>query len=361
MTTAARTTLRQLCNLGLPGPLLLPTLLASLRQVVSAAHGGFFYCDEQGAITNLYAERMLAPKAMAGFYDRHSREQFKRQYLERVAAPEAVSRRSVGAAERASSYFKEVLGPLRVAHVLYGIVRHHGSVLGQLSLYREEGQAPFSAADEQALAGVLHYLGAALAVPSPQGLQEVLEHTVEEGLAVLDEQGQELFSDSNWPRLVRMAHGNAINPANAMADAQELPRFVAAVAAAVLSAPNALHQVNTAWGRFAFRRHAVHSSSGQQAEAVLVSRFAAEPLRLAEGAAKLGLSPQQREVALLMARGSANAEMAAQLGVSVNTVAYHAKQVFARLGVHERSEVAKALSQAAVPAGAAASARPGAR
>lgn len=344
---SARVSLRQLCHLGLPAQLLLPALLPVLRELVWARHAGFFFCDERGSITNLYAERLLAPDAMARYHDQHSSQQFRRQYLARVAAPQAMSRRSIDDSERASAYYRDVLLPLGIEHFLYAIVRHQGRPLGQLSLYRSLGDAAFGAADEQAIGSVEHYLGQALAVPSPRALQEAQDHTVEEGLALLDAQGNELFADGNWPRLVRMAHGDAIAPARALAERETLPRFVAAVLAAVVSAPQAVHMVSSPWGQFVFRRHDMASQQGGQAVALLVSRLAAEPLRLAQGAAALGLAPQQREVAVLMAQGHSNTSIARQLGITVNTAGYHAKQVFARLQVHDRSAIAKALGAAA--------------
>jgi len=345
--SSARVTLRQLCRLGLPAPLLLPSLLPVLREWVPASHAAFFFCDENGSITNLYAERMLAPQAMASYHDRHNDAVFRRQYLQRVASANPVSRRSVDEAERSSAYFQEVLQALGAEHFLYAVVRHNGKVLGQLSLYRGEESPPFAEADEQALTSVLHYLGEALALPTPVALRELQEHTVEEGLALLDVEGAELYADANWPRLIRLAEGNTISPATAMAERDSLPRFVRAMLAAVLSAPHAIHRVDSAWGNFAFRRHAMASQHGAQAVALLVSRLAAEPLRLTEGAAVLGLSPQQREVAVLMARGHSNTAIAQQLGITGNTASYHVKQVFARLNVHERSAVAKALCDAA--------------
>lgn len=348
--SAVRVTLRQLCGLGLPAPLLLPSLLPVLRELVPASHAGFFFCDLAGNMSNLYAERMLSPQAMASFHDRHSQQQFKQHYLRRVAAPSPVSRLSMQADPEgeAAAYQREVLQPLDIQHVLYAVVRHRSVPLGQLSLYRGQGDAAFSARDEQALLGVLHYLGDALAVPSPSGLQAVQAHSVEEGLALLDAQGNELFADEHWPRLVRLAQGNTISPATALADRVALPRFVRAVLAALRSAPQAIHRVETVWGQFAFRRHEMSSSQGEGgAVALLVSRLAAEPLRLAQGAAAAGLSPQQREVALLMAQGHSNASIAERMGITINTAGYHAKQVFARLDVHERSAIARALSAAA--------------
>jgi DNA-binding CsgD family transcriptional regulator len=350
-TTPSRVTLRQLCRLGLPAPLLLPSLLPVLRELVPATHAGFFFCDAKGSITNMYAERMLAPGMMAAYHDRHSESNFRAQYLQRVAAAKPTSRRSVSAQEKAGAYYKEVLTALGVEHFLYGIVRHGGKVLGQLSLYRDVQALPFSDADEETLADVLHYLGEALSVPTPVPLRDLQAHTVEEGLALLDAQGTELFADGNWQRLIRLAQGGTISPANALAEVEAVPRFVLAVLSAVVSAPHAIHQVESTWGNFAFRQHNMASREGGEALALIVSRLAAEPVRLTAGAAALSLSPQQREVAVLVAQGHSNQNIADSMGITLNTASYHVKQVFTRLNVHERSAVAQALVKAAEAAG----------
>lgn len=346
MTSAtARVTLRQLCNLGLPGPLVLPSLLPVLRQVVKADHAAFFFCDARGSITNLYAERLLPPAVQARYHDRHNDAQFRQQYLARVAAARAVSRRSVDAEERARDYYSDVLQPLGIEHFLYAIVRAGPRVLGQLSLYRGERGPAFSEHDEALLQEILHYLGHALAVPSPSAAAAALEQSVEEGLAVFDASGQIVYSDEPWGRLIRMAEGNPITPATALHETQTLPRFVTAVLQAIDASPQALHRTDTSWGSFAFRRHELTGPEGHAARGLIVSRLSAEPLRLTEGAADLGLSPKQREVALLLAQGKSNQDIASELGITLNTASYHVKQVFARLGVHDRAAVGKALSK----------------
>jgi DNA-binding CsgD family transcriptional regulator len=345
--STARVTLRQLCGLGLPGPLVLPSLLPVLRQVVKADHAAFFFCDERGSITNLYAERLLPPAVQARYHDRHNDAHFRQHYLARVEASSPVSRRSVGVEERGQDYYRDVLQPLGIEHFLYAIVRLGSRVLGQLSLYRGERGPAFSERDQEQLQEVLHYLGEALSVPSPSAAAAALEQSVEEGLAVFDAVGQIVFSDEPWGRLVRMAEGNPITPATALHETHALPRFVAAVLEAIDASPQALHRTDTAWGSFAFRRHQLTGPEGQAARGLIVSRLSAEPLRLTEGAADLGLSPKQREVALLLAQGKSNQDIASELGITLNTASYHVKQVFARLGVHDRTAVGKTLSRGA--------------
>ena len=54
---------------------------------------------------------------------------------------------------------------------------------------------------------------------------------------------------------------------------------------------------------------------------------------------RLDLSPQQRQIALHIAQGASNREIASSLRVSCNTVAYHVRQLFMKLGVHDRASL----------------------
>ena len=48
-------------------------------------------------------------------------------------------------------------------------------------------------------------------------------------------------------------------------------------------------------------------------------------------------------MALLLADGKSNQDIARALSLKLNTASYHVKQVFARLGVHNRKEVEREL------------------
>jgi DNA-binding CsgD family transcriptional regulator len=303
-------------------------------------------------MVNMYAERMLPPEAMTNYYEKHYRADvgaFAEAYLSRVAATDAVSSRTISTQERDTDYYREVFGVLGVAHVMYGIVRSDENghdPIGQLSMYRGSDAPPFSAADMDGLRDVLHYLGHALAVTPHIPASVSAEQTAEEAMAVLDEQGDVIFADDSWMRLTRMARGEMISPGQAREEPKALREFLRGVVIAARAAKKSLHIVNSAWGQFAFRHHELEGVAGDKATALVVSRLAEASVRLTEGAARLKLSSQQREVALMIALGLTNAEMAEKLGVSVNTAGYHVKQVFVKLDVHDRADVARLLRQA---------------
>jgi DNA-binding CsgD family transcriptional regulator/tetratricopeptide (TPR) repeat protein len=57
------------------------------------------------------------------------------------------------------------------------------------------------------------------------------------------------------------------------------------------------------------------------------------------GSPALALTERESDVAALVAKGMTNGEVAAQLYVSVNTVEYHLRHVFAKLGIRSRREL----------------------
>ncbi|HLK09835.1 MAG TPA: helix-turn-helix transcriptional regulator [Candidatus Binatia bacterium] len=53
-----------------------------------------------------------------------------------------------------------------------------------------------------------------------------------------------------------------------------------------------------------------------------------------------GLSPREREVVRQVVRGLRNADVAATLRISKHTVRKHLQNVFTKLGVHRRAQLA---------------------
>jgi DNA-binding NarL/FixJ family response regulator len=72
-------------------------------------------------------------------------------------------------------------------------------------------------------------------------------------------------------------------------------------------------------------------------EAVRLARAALDG---AEQVSQLMLTPREREVAELLARGRSTRQIAADLVISVATVRVHVDHLMAKLGLHSRTQVA---------------------
>ena len=77
----------------------------------------------------------------------------------------------------------------------------------------------------------------------------------------------------------------------------------------------------------------------------------ARRLAMRDAAELSPLSTRERQVAQLIALGFATKAAAARLGISVHTARHHIERVYAKLGVHTRAEIARALMASSSPPG----------
>jgi len=97
---------------------------------------------------------------------------------------------------------------------------------------------------------------------------------------------------------------------------------------------------------------ALHDAAGMQRKAATSKRRGWALLDACEGSRPLGvtvsdgpttLTPREREIATLAARGMASKEIATTLVVSPRTVNNHLQRIYDKLGVRRRAELAEAL------------------
>ncbi|MEV6494060.1 helix-turn-helix transcriptional regulator, partial [Actinoplanes sp. NPDC051633] len=70
-------------------------------------------------------------------------------------------------------------------------------------------------------------------------------------------------------------------------------------------------------------------------------RASGETARKRDPSTLLNLTPMERKVAELVAQGLSNKDVAAQCWVSPRTVAFHLRNVFTKLGVSSRTQLAQ--------------------
>ena len=353
--------IRKLCTLGLAPRSLVLTLLPALRELVPAHSAGVFWVDAAGQMTSLYAERLLPPDAMAAYHERHYGDQkdgFAAAFSARATAPDPISWHSFTKREQATDYFRDVLRPLDSYHVLYAVLCDARRPFAQLSFYRGERDKPFGSTDAEALRGLLRYLAAGLGESEhPRDASED-SVVVEEQLGIVNGDGGIVSASPAWKRLVRLGAVARVAPSEALRERGAIEDFLHELASGARAGNGTEVQEivrETAWGRFTVRAFALEDERGRRSAqtALLIRREEPRTLSLVRGAGNSELSPQQREVALLLAQGRSNPEIAEALGLSINTASYHVKQVYAKLDVNDRDAVSQrllSLAQIAVAA-----------
>ena len=336
----------------------MPALLRAIREYVSAESAGFFWVDAKGEMTNLYADRMLAPGLMRVYFERYydgGELPFRQAFLKRAQAPDAVSSLTASPELTKTSYYNEILRHLDAHHVMYAVIRDQGHALGQLSLYRPRQSLAFSAEERGAIKDISHYV--AHAVNRPKGVAARVEFVdaESEGMVVVDFQGQIVEAAAKSLNLLSMALKRDFNPSSpplvagdtvSGAVQQLLVLLQKAILGETAAAPRIA--IDGPWGRFLLSAYALDGDGAAPVSRAAIHIRRQQPmiLKLAAAMGTFDISPQQREVALLLAQGRSNQQIGAALNVSGNTVNYHVKQLFIRLDAHDRADaVAKMLAR----------------
>ena len=108
--------------------------------------------------------------------------------------------------------------------------------------------------------------------------------------------------------------------------------------------------VTTSTARYRLRGAFFPASAGLRGSRVMVSFQQDEELVLptaSELVTTRGLTPRQAEVALLLARGASDQQVAETLAISPHTARKHAEHIFSKLGVHSRKAMALRLMRPA--------------
>jgi DNA-binding CsgD family transcriptional regulator len=344
---------RKLCCLGLPAQTVAPSVLRALRELIPAHSAAVFWVDDRFEMTGLYAERLLPPETMERYYEQHYQQPvtgFPRAFATRAAAPDPVSVHRFSKLEQQSDYFRAVLSRLDAYQILYGVLRAPMRPIGQISIYRGEHDPEFGRRDQDALRGLLRYLSIGLRPVQPSGENAAPDEVVEEWLGMVGIDGSLVSAPPDWSRLVRLLAIEDVTPRGAHSEQRTVTEFLRRICAGLTGPDGGAvglvdSQHQSPWGHFRIRAYRMPDAGGRRADhvGILIGRTEPRALALVRGTGASGLSPQQREVALLVADGKSNQEIARALSLKLNTASYHVKQVFARLGVHNRQEVERAL------------------
>ena len=353
--------IRQLCSLGLGGRAIMPALLRAVRDLVPADWAEFFWVDGDGEMSNHYAEQILPADALQFYFRRAStgggEHPLFAAFRTRAVQEDPVTTLTVTDSFRRTELYRSVMQHSGAEHALYCVIRERGRSLGQLSLYRSCENTPFTNSERTAIAGIAAYIargldetfGAGRSSGSDLGWQDT-EH---QAMLTLDRVGTVRHCSSAARRLLLYATLDSVNYATLGLQEGHICDLMRGLADQVVtmrcredsvkSQPSAT--ITNRWGRFVLRAYWLTDETGQPDAliGVQIRRQETTVLRLSQAMHGLALSPQQKEVGLLLAQGKSNPEIAGALGVSLNTANYHVKQLFSKLNAHERNEVAPKL------------------
>lgn len=365
---------KQLCCLGLPGQQVMPTLLAALHEVVPSYANYFFWIDAHGKLSNVLFENLdevvnLMPLYLGEFADTRERE------VVSSAAESLRTRRGVWTVSESlkvdrrtyhrHDFYQLLMRPSGFHDGLRAAVCDGARPLGIMGLGRKEAEVGFTRRDMRMLAALLPFLGHALTVPADTSVHYT--EGQDEGMLIVDEssricyqsaQARKLIFYATHPRvdgstLSSLAGKEALRSGLAML-VQRLKASTAASADIEARPPVWRH--GNHWGEFVFRAYwmdaagaAGYSDVGDAAPepggmiAISVRHNEPVALKLQRELQDQPLSPRQQEVGLWLAQGASFPQIAKQLGLSKRTVENHANNIYTKLNVTNRVELAGKL------------------
>jgi DNA-binding CsgD family transcriptional regulator len=354
--SAALAHLRLLCRLGLAAEAVLPAFLAAVRRQVHCDSAAFFWVGPDLGIVQIFAERMLAPAVTRRYFEEFyagSHSDFRRRLHALAQSDDGIGEQE--SAQLPAGYWQGVLAQLGAQRIVHVAVRRGVQPLGQMSLYRSAGK-PLARNEREFLAASARYLAQLLQAPvgaAPATAPYAFDDSGQGTLLLADAQGQVLDASPRGYALLAQASGCPIDPHTVRGELARRGQALLAPLVAARAAPTPAGEpdpappttvVDNAWGQFQLRAYAAGADCG-----ILIERREYRLVRLAAALGALQLSAQQREVAAALARGLSKAEVAAALGVSLNTAAYHVKQLYQRLDVHGREAMVRRVLAAAAP------------
>jgi len=354
--TEAAAQLRQLACLDATGPEAIAPVLAELHHLVGFDAGCLIHPGAQGEM-EVFMENPALQAAMPGYFDPRILQSESRvmhrgalRFTEalrvergvqmlpqtaKVPLPELVR----------SDFFNAVLRPGEVGDGLkLPLHARAGQGVGVLWLFRREADPRFTPEDAAALGRLGPVLARALQLGDATSSDD--GEVCGQGLLVVSPEGRLQWVSPEAQALLALALGTRWRPGGT-GDLPDAVRLLvqrlfwpATDGGETAPLPEAA-LLRNAHGAFSLRATRLAGVTGAgEAAAIHITRRMPRGARLLARLRALGLPRRQAELAYWLVRGWQEPQIAERMGVSVNTVAYHRRQLYAALAVQNRQELA---------------------
>lgn len=347
-TSRALASLHQMTCLDTGGPQLIQPLLQSMHQLIGFESGGYFYPGGDGEL-EAHMEDPGVAAAVPEHFDPcllRSESQMFHNTLRQSSdiALHEYGPRTLGQMLRGtysgllrSDYYNVVMRPAGVADWLCLALRtQQGQGIGMLFLFRPAGAQPFQQAEVATLARLESHLARALQ-PGASDADERDAHR--QGLLIATLDAKPLWICPEAEVLMPLAFGWRWRRG------AELPAVVKALLQRLVPRPGTLPPPPhmdwcNAQGRFSLRAVRLAAALGHgEAVGVHITQHVARGVRLMSALNALRLPQRQYELAYWLARGLSESQIAQRMDISLNTVVYHRRQLYNRLGASNRIEL----------------------
>lgn len=355
--SAALVRIRQACSLGLSSRGAMPIVLRELRSLIPAACAQFTWSTEEGRLKNFWSDTFM-PRRTAwiilhrGRYEADAGTSFRDLVM--FGQPTGNLRRWWTQGFEQTATYRAVFAPYGFKWFLDGVVRDGRRPYGCVALIRRHTDPDFDAREEALLARVLPYLTHALRADAARPSRFV--RTGRSALVVCSAAGDPMEWSDEAHRLAVFALMDEINT-DARIGNGDFERVHEGMRAVALELARRLDdpandasmpciERRNGWGVFTFRGYRLRrpDQSDDARIGILIEQAVPIEARLLDRVNSFELSPRQKEIALLSARGLTNADIARRLRLSPHTLKDHFKAIYLRLEINSQRELTDLLT-----------------
>lgn len=335
---------RQMCCLSVRGPLIAPMLFQELQSVVPFASclcmwlsatgmvDAYFNVPEVGRYLPLYDEVFFRGREAQVWAtpDQAAASEYGPRLLEQVL------RMSTAAYFRHPVY-NEVMLPSNVHTFIRLLVRDQGRPIVTFTISRGPHEQAFDEDDRQVLIRLEPFIAHALSQRRDMTVSEFTQ--AESALVLVDESARILSLSPAAKALLSMSQGSALAPPVMHEGILQTVHALTRLRRGDASAAAPVWHARNAWGRFSARSYWLEEAGAQPCIGIFLERQVPRELKLLEGLHRTEMPMRQEQVALLLALGNSEHNVANTLGLSHNTVVYHRRQIYNRLEVDSRQQL----------------------
>ena len=352
--------IQRLCCLGVGGELIVPDLIRELRGLIPARCGMFRWAGSNLEISHNYSENLVTIRElyMKEFHNRRELEvcrNFAQVLMIRERSPvldfwehSLTVDRSV---QLRSDHYNMIMRPMEIDETIILRVLQAGRIFGALYLMRGPGDPLFSRKDRALLEMVSGFVAHAMTAAALDG--DGFADGDDRGILFVDVEGRLLYASDGARRLLAIMLVPRQTPT---ADWDRLrhptPEIVALCSSLVATAkgevgqpPPVLRHRNI-WGEFVLRAYWLGPTDGSEATeriGVTIERRVPMALAVHRRVEALDLTGREKQLCVLLGRNLSRDYLAEAMGLSRQTVVTHQRNLYAKLGVHNRAELVAKL------------------
>jgi DNA-binding CsgD family transcriptional regulator len=317
--------------------------------------GDYFLCDDMDrgtmqSFTRLVLEASTAPKGKSP--DPYLTTLFEQRQRRGIRVYDThMADEMVGTSHRRSTLYNEVFVPYRLNNFLaVNTLVPHGEARLGLG-YRHDSPEPFADSAVMLLTAFVPALKAGVEALTRLDAHRTALDNLHEPLLIVDENGRELHRNRTLTRLL----DPDAERERVLGEARFLARRLGTLGFPVPGFQNqtpfapGIREVHTQHGHYRLRGTVVAPGLFAASGVVMIAvetRQAAPALPPPETLrARYGLTRREAEVALLLAEGLSNDEIADRLFISTHTARHHTENVLAKLALPSRKGLALKLMQ----------------